>query len=161
MTRMFTTQHDLPQATRERMVTLLNRQLAHLFDLYSQTKQAHWNVKGPHFYALHELFDKLAEMLEDYIDDIAERATALGGLAQGTARQAAAASRLEDLAPDVVEGMALVRALAHRYAQVAAGVRAAIREAEEAGDLGTADLFTEVVRGLDKALWFLEAHLQA
>lgn len=161
MTRMFSTQIDLPQDVRERMVALLNQQLANLADLYSQTKQAHWNVKGPHFYALHELFDKLAEMVEDYIDDIAERATALGGLAQGTVRQAAAASHLEDMPLETVEGIEVVRVLAQRYAQAAAGVRAAIREAEEAGDLGTADLFTEVVRGLDKALWFLEAHLQA
>jgi len=95
------------------------------------------------------------------MDAIAERATALGGLAAGTARMAVATSRLEDLPSDLVEGQALLKALVARYAQVAAGLRAAIAEAEQAGDAGTADLFTEVVRGLDKALWFLEAHLQA
>ncbi len=161
MPKMFPTSIDLPQEVRERMVALLNQQLANLFDLRSQTKQAHWNVKGPQFAALHELFDRLALDLDGYMDAIAERATALGGLAAGTARMAAATSRLEDLPPDVVEGQALLKALVTRYAQVAAGLRAAIAEAEQAGDAGTADLFTEVVRGLDKALWFLEAHIQA
>ncbi len=161
MSKTFATHIDLAPEVRKQMVALLNQLLADIFDLYSQTKQAHWNVKGPQFYALHELFDRLAGDLEGYIDMIAERATALGGLATGTARMAAAASRLPDLPLDVVEGQEVVKALVERFAQVAASTRAAIQEAEQAGDMGTADLFTEVVRGLDKGLWFLEAHIQA
>ncbi len=157
----FTTHIDLSAQVREQMIALLNQTLANLADLYGQTKQAHWNVKGPAFYALHKLYDDLAEELEGYIDTVAERITALGGLAAGTVRKAAAASQLPELPLETVEGMALTRALVERYAQAAAQVRSAIAQAEAAGDMGTADLFTEVVRGLDKALYFLEAHIQA
>jgi starvation-inducible DNA-binding protein len=131
------------------MVALLNQQLADTFDLLSQTKQAHWNVKGPDFYQLHELFDNLAGELLGQVDEIAERATALGGLARGTVLMSAAATRLPELPLEAVEGMATVEALAERYAGVAATTRAGIDASEDAGDTATADLLTEVVRGLD------------
>lgn len=156
----FKTSIDVPAGTRERMIDLLNRQLADISDLYSQTKQAHWNVKGPQFMMLHELFDELAGELLPYADMIAERATALGGLAMGTVRMAASASRLPEYPSHVVDGMELVAALVERYAALAQTTRAAIDAADEAADKDTADLFTEVSRGLDKWLWFLEAHLQ-
>jgi starvation-inducible DNA-binding protein len=157
----FKTRNDLPAKAREEMIALCNRQLADTFDLMSQVKQAHWNVKGPQFFALHELFDKLAEELEGSVDTIAERATALGGIAMGTARMAAKASRLPELGPDVFDGMAVVDALATRYAALGASTRAAIAESAEKGDADTSDLFTGVSRELDKALWFLEAHRQS
>ncbi len=114
--KTFSTRIDLSPDVRGPMIALLNQQLAGTFDLYSQTKQAHWNVKGAQFYALHELFDNLAAELEGYVDLIAERATALGGLAQGTARQAAANSRLAEFPTDVTDSMPMVEALAERYA---------------------------------------------
>jgi len=154
------TRNDLKPKLRESMIDLLNAQLADTLDLYTQVKQAHWNVKGPHFIALHELFDKLAEDLEDPVDDIAERVTALGGVARGTARIAAAKSRIKELPHDSFDGMKVVALLADRYATLAASTRAAIGSAGDAGDADTSDLFTGVSRGLDKALWFLEAHLQ-
>lgn len=159
-TKMFDTQIDLKGKVREQMTTLLNQQLADTFDLYSQTKQAHWNVKGPQFHALHELYDDLAAKLLDPIDEMAERVTALGGAAQGTIHMAAEMSRLPDF-PLMVNSIESVQALAERYATVAASTRAAIDKADEAGDLGTADLFTGLSRELDKALWFIEAHVQA
>lgn len=159
-TKKFKTRNDLPVKTREKMTKLLNQQLADISDLHSQTYQAHWNVKGAGFYQLHILFEKLSDQLEEYIDLIAERVTALGGTAKGTVRMAAAASRLPEYPSNVVDGMPTVEALAVRYANVAATTRAAIDTADKAEDTGTADLFTEVSRGLDKALWFLEAHLQ-
>jgi starvation-inducible DNA-binding protein len=103
--RLHSTRNDLNAELREKIVTLLNQHLADTFDLYSQTKQAHWNVKGPHFFALHELFDKLAAQLAEDVDTIAERATALGGTARGTARQSAAASRVPEYPPDATTGM--------------------------------------------------------
>lgn len=156
----FPTRISLAPEVREEMIALLNQQLADTFDLYSQAKQAHWNVKGALFYPLHELFDKLAAELAGYVDLIAERATALGGSAQGTARQAAANSRLTEFLPNVTDSMPTVEALAERYAALGAHTRLAIETADGQGDAGTADLLTEVSRGLDKALWFLEAHLQ-
>ncbi|QXD16762.1 DNA starvation/stationary phase protection protein Dps [Rhodocaloribacter litoris] len=154
------TRIDLAPEVREAMIELLNQQLADTFDLFSQTKQAHWNVKGPEFIALHGLFDDLADQLRDYVDKIAERATTLGGTAAGTVRMAASSTRLPEYPVEVFDGMAHVEALAERYAALAETTRAAIGLAEEAGDISTADLFTEVSRGLDKALWLLEAHLQ-
>lgn len=158
--RMVDTRNDLPAETRQRIVQLCNEQLADIFDLFSQTKQAHWNVKGAQFYQLHELYDDLAETLLGHVDLIAERATALGGAATGTARMAAQASRLPDFSAGPVGSLESVEMLVERYAAVAASTRRAIDQADEAGDMDTADLFTEVSRDLDKALWFLEAHLQ-
>lgn len=159
--KSYKTHNDLPAEVREQMNALLNQHLADTFDLYSQTKQAHWNVKGMHFIQLHELFDKLADEVLDFIDTIAERVTALGGTALGTARMSAASSRLTEYPDNLVEGSAVVSYLVSTYAAQAASTREAIDAADKAGDKDTADLFTEVSRGLDKALWFLEAHLQA
>ena len=159
-TRTFETRIDLPAKQREKLIALLNQHLADTFDLYGQAKQAHWNVKGPQFYQLHELFDELADPLREYADLIAERATALGGTALGTVRMAAGASRLDEYPLDLGGSMQHVEALAERFAALGATTRSAIEAAEELGDADTADLFTEVSRGLDKSLWFLEAHLQ-
>jgi len=158
--KTFRTSHDLPAKARGQIIQLLNQHLADTSDLFTQVKTAHWNAKGPHFIALHELFDKLAAELTEQADTVAERVTALGGLAVGTLRQAAKASRLLDLPASTVDGLALVEALVERYAALAATARAAIDAATAMGDAGTADLFTGLSRDLDKSLWFLEAHLQ-
>ncbi|MCC6676877.1 MAG: DNA starvation/stationary phase protection protein Dps [Phycisphaerales bacterium] len=157
--RLFPTRNDLPADTRASLITLLNQHLADTADLHSQIKQAHWNVKGPNFIALHELFDRLAAEILEHGDTIAERATALGGAALGTVRLAASSSRLPEYPADAVDGPAHVKALADRFAALARSTRAAIATADEADDAGTADLFTQVSRDLDKSLWFLEAHL--
>ena len=159
--KLHKTSIDLNSETREQVVTLLNQQLADTFDLYSQTKQAHWNVKGMQFIQLHELFDKLAADLLPYVDDIAERVTSLGGTALGTARMSATASRLPEYSAKTFDGQESVEALVTRYAELAASTRAAIDTADDLDDADTADLFTGVSRGLDKSLWFLEAHVQA
>ena len=155
---MFKTKNDLPEATRVKVVELLNARLADCIDLQTQTKQAHWNVKGPNFIALHELFDKINEDVEDYVDDIAERAVQLGGVAEGTARLAAQRSSLGEYPTNAVDGQAHVEALSSALAAFGKSVRKAI---DDSNDLDTADLFTEISRGIDKWLWFVEAHLQA
>ncbi len=161
MAKTHKTSIDLDGETREQIITLLNQQLADTFDLYSQTKQAHWNVKGMQFIQLHELFDQLAGELLPYVDDMAERATTLGGTALGTARMASAASRLPEYPANAFGSQESVAALVERYAALAASTRAAIDTSGNLGDADTADLFTGISRGLDKSLWFLEAHLQA
>jgi starvation-inducible DNA-binding protein len=157
---MFETRNDLPPATRTRMVKLLNARLADAIDLGMQVKYAHWNVKGPNFIALHELFDKLAEAIEDQVDTLAERATALGGTAEGTLAQVARASSLKPYPQGTSEGAAHLKALSAVLADYGARVRAGIEEAGKAGDADTSDLFTGISREADKYLWFLEAHLQ-
>jgi starvation-inducible DNA-binding protein len=157
----FPTKIDLPLDVREAMIPVLNQSLADAFDLMSQTKQAHWNVKGMQFIALHELFDSLADDIEEYVDMLAERVTALGGYAMGTARMAAAASTLPEFPSDVTESKAVVSALVERYATFGANVRRDMEVADDADDETTTDLYTEISRGMDKHLWFLEAHLQA
>lgn len=159
-TTVYRTHLDLKENTRRPMIELLNQQLADTFDLLSQTKQAHWNVKGHEFWQLHELFDKLAEGLEDDVDLIAERVTALGGEAMGTVRMSASNSRLPEYPTGRMGSMQHVSALAERYGNYAATTRAGIDTAADAGDQTTADLLTEVSRQVDKYLWFLEAHLQ-
>lgn len=158
------TMHDtsmgLEQGVREQMVALCNQQLANITDLYSQSKQAHWNVKGMYFEALHVLFDKMADSVFPYGDMIAERATALGGTALGTVRMAASASELPEFPADVFDGQDMVKVVVDRWGQYAASVRSAIDEATDVNDMGTADMFTEISREVDKLLWFAEAHLQ-
>jgi len=158
---VFKTKNDLSEATRVKTVELLNARLADCKDLETQTKQAHWNVKGPNFIALHELFDKINEDVEDYVDEIAERAVQLGGVAEGTARVVAKRSSLPEYPLHAADGHSHVDALSSALAAFAKSARQAIDQANELGDLDTADLFTEVSRGVDKWLWFVEAHLQA
>jgi starvation-inducible DNA-binding protein len=158
--RTFETSVDIPAGTRAEMIALLNQELADTSDLYSQTKQAHWNVKGIHFYPMHLLFDQLAEKRIGDADELAERATELGGYATGTIRMAAASSRLPEIPTGIDDGIDYVRALVERYALHANNTRAGIDQADKAGDMDTADLLTSISRELDKDLWFLEAHLQ-
>ena len=155
------TKNDLPKAVRKRAAELLNQNLADVLDLGLQTKQAHWNVKGPNFIALHELFDKVAEEVEEYTDDIAERAVALGAVACGTIQAISKNSRLAPYPLDLVSGKDHVAALSTALAKFAASARAAIDTAGKFGDLDTADLFTGISREVDKLLWMVEAHGQA
>jgi starvation-inducible DNA-binding protein len=156
---LYPTRLDVPAEVRAQVIAILNQALANTLDLYSQTKQAHWNVKGSDFYALHELFDAMAGELLGYVDDLAERVTALAGVALGTVRLAAQASHLPEYPLTAVLGADHLAALADRYAQYARFVRQAIDQTAALGDADTADLFTEISRTADKRLWFLEAHL--
>ena len=158
---MFETRNDLAAGTRTKMVKLLNARLADAIDLNTQVKHAHWNVKGPNFIALHELFDDVAENVEEHVDTLAERATALGGTAHGTLAAVARASSLKAYPENISDGAAHVKALATVLADFGAKVRAGIEEAAKAGDADTSDLFTGISRDVDKYLWFLEAHLHA
>ena len=158
-THLYSTRLDLGEEVREKVATLLNQTLATTLALKTQTKQAHWNVKGKDFYQLHELFDEMAGELNEYVDMIAERVTALAAVALGTARLAAVNSVIEEYPLDAVGGKDHVKALADRYAIYGAHLRSAIALSEDLGDADTADLYTEVSRTIDKRLWFLEAHL--
>jgi starvation-inducible DNA-binding protein len=155
----YPTRNDLAADIRQKVGEILNQTLATTLDLKTQTKQAHWNLKGLDFYQLHELFDEMAGELEEYVDMVAERITALGGTAMGTARIAASGSALPEYPYDAVEGIEHVTALAERFGAYAAHVREAIAQTDRLGDLDTADLYTEISRTIDKRLWFLEAHL--
>jgi starvation-inducible DNA-binding protein len=130
-------------------------------DLFTQVKQAHWNVKGPNFIALHELFDNVAETVVEHSDQVAERITALGGRADGTARVVASRSGLSEYPLAVEEGSSHVAAVAGQLAAFGKSARASIDEAANLGDADTADLLTEISRAIDKQLWLVEAHLQA
>lgn len=158
---MHRTMIDIPERNRTQLVALLNQSLANASDLDSQCKQAHWNVKGKDFYQLHLLFDELATEMEDYADMLAERITALGGMAQGTIRMAAKATELPEFPTDIFDGMDFVVALAERFAQFGGECRELISKTDEdLDDAATADLYTEIARGIDKRLYFLEAHIQ-
>ena len=155
------TKIDISKDTREKLITLLNARLADASDLKSQTKQAHWNVKGMSFIALHELFDQIATAVEGHVDLIAERITTLGGTAMGTVRLAAQNSSLSEYPHEITDGAAHVDALSTALADFGKVVRKGIDEASDLGDQDTADIFTEISRDIDKQLWFVEAHIQA
>ena len=154
------TKNDLPLKKRTAVAQLLNEQLAELIALQLQTKQAHWNVKGPSFIALHELFDSVAVEVAEFVDTVAERITAVGGIAEGTVSVVAQRSKLPAYPLKITSGRDHVDALSTAIATVGKGIRADIDRADELGDADTADLFTGVSRDLDKKLWFVEAHLQ-
>lgn len=158
---MYSTRSDLQGELRNRIAQLLNARLADALDLESATKQAHWNVKGPNFISLHKLFDELHSNVEEHVDTLAERITALGGIALGTVQAAARSSSLQPYPEDIAEGAQHLEALSERLADFGAKVRAGIGQADELGDADSADLFTQISRDVDKYLWFLEAHLQA
>ncbi len=156
---MHPTKNDLPLTVREKITALLNQQLAASLDLQLQAKQAHWNVKGANFIALHELFDGVATRVGEAVDLLAERITALGGVAEGTVQAVAKASPLAAYPLTASASNQHLEALSSALAQVGAGARQAIAIATDLNDANTADLFTEISRQLDKDLWFLEAHL--
>ncbi len=158
---MHRTKNDLAKKNREKLVEMLNARLADAIDLKTQAKQAHWNVKGHHFIGLHELFDQVATAVEADVDLIAERVTALGGTAMGTARVVAQKSTLSEYPLEIVDGTAHVDALSTAMADFNKKVRGNIEDADKAGDANTADLLTGISRELDKLLWFVEAHIQA
>ena len=158
---MHNTKIDIKQETREKIIETLNSRLADAIDLKSQAKQAHWNVKGMNFIALHELFDQVATDVDAHVDLIAERVTALGGTAIGTVRVAAEKSTLSQYPLEITDGQAHVEALSTALADFGRKVRQNIDEADELGDMGTADLFTQVSSAIDKWLWFVEAHNQS
>jgi starvation-inducible DNA-binding protein len=157
---MYPTKNDLPEATRRQMIDLCNARLAEAIDLQTQTKQAHWNVKGPHFIALHELFDKVNADVEDYVDLIAERAVQLGGAVEGTARSVAKRSTLAEYPLNGGSGRQHVDALSSALAAFGKLIRRAIDESDSVNDEDTNDIFIEISRGVDKWLWMVEAHLQ-
>src|SRR5260370_30625850 len=157
----YETENDIPKAVRGELVEILNQRLADIIGLQTQLKQAHWNVKGPHFIGLHELFDKIAEDVESYVDMIAERVVQLGGIAEGTARVAASRSRLEEYPLEIADGSAHVEAVARAVSTFGREARMMIDEAQTLGDADTADMVTQISRPIDKCLWFLEAQSHA
>ena len=154
---MYNTKNDLPANIRTKVIDLLAARLADAIDLSLQAKQAHWNVRGPHFFSLHELFDKVADETREHADTIAERIAQLGGIAEGTIRAAAKRSALPEYPLSIQDGREHVEALTSALAAFGKSVRAAIDSSDELRDRDTADLFTEVSREIDKLLWMVES----
>ncbi len=155
------TRNTLSPAVRKEAIHLLNNSVAELFDLFARIKQAHWNVRGTTFIGLHKLLDEFAGRILNHIDLAAERATALGGVVQGSLRESAKHSRLKKKEePDSVSGMRdWINELADVHAAAGEQTRKAIKKITDAEDFGTADLLTDILRTLDLQLWLLEAHL--
>lgn len=158
--RTHETKNDLKSNAKQASIDLLNARLADTIDLALITKQAHWNLKGPRFIAIHEMLDTFRGQIDVWTDTIAERAVQLGGTAVGTSQEVAKRTTAKPYPTDIYKIDDHLRALIEAYSKVANNTRKAIDEADDAGDADTADIFTEASRGLDKALWFLEAHVQ-
>ena len=156
---MYRTSNTLSENIRSKAAEVLNRHLAAAIDLHAQVKQAHWNVRGPAFIAIHELLDKVAEAVEDYSDTIAERAGALGATAEGTIHVAVQRSFLEQYKLGVADEKSHLSAVTVALAAFGDSARKAIDETASFGDQDTSDVFTEVSRGVDYQLWLVESHL--
>jgi starvation-inducible DNA-binding protein len=157
---MHRTKNDLTENVRKNAIGLLNARLADAVDLRAQVKQAHWTVRGPSFIGLHKLFDEIADHVLGHVDEIAERAAALGGVPDGTVQTVARSTTLQPYPTNISSGPDHVQALSTALAAFGQQVRKAIDEAEEIGDADTADLFTQISRSIDQDLWFVEAHQQ-
>jgi starvation-inducible DNA-binding protein len=157
--QLYQTKHDLPAHTRADVIVILNARLADSIDLMHQAKQAHWNVKGPSFIALHKLFDEVVDASEDSMDLLAERVVQLGGTAEGTIQVATARTGLKAYPLTLAEERGHVEALSSALAAYGTSVRRAIKQADALGATDTADICTEISRGVDTYLWFVEAHL--
>ena len=158
--KAYQTQNGLNANAKAVSIGILNARLADSIDLALLTKQAHWNIKGPTFIALHEMIDGFRTEIDEHVDTMAERVVQLGGTALGTVQAVAGATRLAPYPTDIHASKDHLAALIERYAAVGNSIRAAIDETDGAGDVDTADLLTAFSRALDKQLWFLEAHVQ-
>lgn len=156
---MYRTKNTLSENIRAKSIALLNEHLAAAIDLHGQAKQAHWNVRGDNFIAIHELFDRVATELIGFYDEIAERTGALGGTAEGTVQTAAKKSFLKPYPLGIADSHAHIDALTSALAEFGKSVRKAIDESADFGDADTADLFTGVSRGIDQQIWLIESHL--
>ena len=150
----------LKSNTKSAMIDLLNARLADAIDLALITKQAHWNLKGPTFIAVHELLDQLRDDIDEHVDIIAERVAQLDGIALGTVQTVAEATKLPAYPTDIRKVEDHLKALVERFAALSKSTREAIDTADDAGDADTADIFTAYSRALDKNLWFLKSHLE-
>jgi len=153
------THNTLSENIRAQSIELLNKHLAAAIDLHGQVKQGHWNVRGPGFIAIHELFDKVSGHVQVYSDLIAERAGGLGGTAHGTIQVATAKSFLVPYALGIANEHQHAFAVSATLAAFGQSVREAVDQATALGDAGTADLFTEILRGVDQQLWLVESHM--
>lgn len=158
--RLHKTNNDLKNNAKAASMEVLQARLADGIDLGLVTKQAHWNLKGPQFIGIHLMLDKFRAEQDEWVDMMAERITQLGGTARGTVQEVATGTALPPYPTDIYAIADHLHALIERYAACANAVRQNIEDTDEAGDADTADILTEVSRGLDKQLWFLEAHTQ-
>ena len=158
--RLHKTNNDLKTNAKAVSMEVLQARLADSIDLALITKQAHWNLKGPQFIGVHLMLDKFRTEQDEFTDMMAERITQLGGTARGTVQEVNRETSLQPYPTDIYAVADHVKALIERMTACANAVRKNIEDTDEAGDAGTADLLTEVSRGLDKQLWFLEAHAQ-
>ena len=154
---MATSRNDVNDNAKKVSIQVLQANLTDAIDLYNSTRQAHWNVKGPSFHSLHELFETFYTTLAEDIDILAERLVQLGGTAMGTSQSVVSGTRIKAYPTDVRQGDQHVVELLERYGALAATVRAGIDQTDESGDSDTADILTGVSKNLDKAVWMLEA----
>ena len=155
---MHQTHNTLNLLVREQSINVLNRHLAAAIDLQAQLKQAHWNVRGPGFLAIHELFDTIAGLAADDADLLAERCAALGGTAEGTIQVAVENSYLLRYPLAIADTEKHIFAVSAALAAFGQSVRDAALELTKNGDADTADLLTQISRGVDRQLWFVESH---
>jgi len=161
MTTMIKTRNDISESVRKKMANLLNDRLADGLNLQLQLKQAHWNIKGPDFIQIHELFDTVWKNVLGHNDELAERNAQIGGLVEGTVESIAKKSTMKAYPTGLTAGQDHVAAISNALATFAEEIRGAIDIADKAGDAVTTDILTTVCGDLDKDLWFIEAHLQA
>ena len=159
--RMYPNRIALSDEQKKKVVEAMGPRLAAASDMHSQAKFAHWNVKGDNFYQLHLVFDHVAKTIGKQVDPIAERITQLGGVANGTVRQASCVSNIPEYPVETINGMDHVRALADALGVYCADLREASDKIDEIGDEPTSDFFKQLTVDAEEELYFLESHLEA
>lgn len=139
---------------------MLNRVLSDEFLLYTTTRNVHWNVVGPQFSELHKFFDEQYQELNRIVDEVAERARALGGRARGTLSEFLRHARLKEHA-ELSGTSEMIAALLGDHETLIQALRGDLAVcAEEYGDQGTSDFLTGLMERHEKMAWMLRAFLE-
>lgn len=149
----------LNEEARRGVAAILNRTLADEYVLYTKTRNYHWNVVGPRFNDLHKFFEAQYEVIDDAIDEIAERARALGEPAAGTLAEFLRLARLSEATPAANDNQMIANLLADHESLIRSLRQDLETCASKFQDAGNQDVLTGLMEEHEKMAWMLRAHL--
>lgn len=155
------TRIGITEAHRQSVAMELSKLLANEFILYVKTRNAHWNVEGANFHALHGFFEAQYEQLDQLMDDVAERIRAVGHFAPATLKNYLSLTHLTETSNRINGSEGILKELLIDHEQLVMHLRENVnRFANEFHDTGSSDFITGVMEQHEKMAWMLRAHLK-